>query len=67
MKKLASALFLLAAIAPAYAQRLPSIVPNGWRQESADPETSIKFSTVKAIWLATAHAGTTWNLDIPVN
>jgi hypothetical protein len=55
MKKLAPTLLLLIAISPVHAQRLPSIVPNGWRQESADPETKTRrfVSPDGKAWLET--------------
>jgi hypothetical protein len=55
MKKIAPTLLLLIAISPVHAQRLPSIVPNGWRQESADPETKTRrfVSPDGKAWLET--------------
>src|SRR4029079_2745043 len=50
----ASVMFLLAII-PAGAQRLPSIVPPGWTQAQADPETKTRrfVSSDGKAWLQT--------------
>jgi len=55
MKTLASVLLLLAGISQAYAQRPPNIVPHGWRQEAADPETKTRrfVSPDGRAWLET--------------
>jgi hypothetical protein len=55
MKKTAPILLLLVALARAHAQPPPSIVPNGWRQESTDPETKTRrfVSPDGRAWLET--------------
>ncbi len=58
MKKPAAILFILVAFGQARAQQLPSIVPDGWRQESADPETKTRrfMSPDGRAWLETKQA-----------
>jgi hypothetical protein len=55
MKQLATMLLLLIVLTPAHAERLPKLIPNGWRQESADPETRTRrfMSPDGRAWLET--------------
>jgi hypothetical protein len=69
MKTTVSSVMLLLAIVPAGAQRLPSIVPHGWVQESADPETKTRrfASPDGRAWLITKQTptdATALNLDM---
>jgi hypothetical protein len=55
MKQLAPTLLLLIVLTPAHAERLPKLIPDGWRQESADPETRTRrfMSPDGRAWLET--------------
>jgi hypothetical protein len=55
MKTAVASMMLLIAVVPAGSQRLPSIVPPGWTQEEADPETKTRrfVSQHGKAWLQT--------------